>query len=167
MRLPTTLASCAQRAIACAMAAALATQDPSFLTPLAPSPAAAAGALGDCTDDGPSCPRVDFGTCGNACCTLDVETRETPGAISERLTKMIRPGGPDGRYALTPLASGQSGFTDLRQFDVPAQFIGQAKHTTAKQGYEDTINMAIFPAIDNGAKVRFGEPSSPPSLTFF
>lgn len=155
MRVPTALASCARQALACTLAAALVSHSPAlpFVHPYTPA-AAAAATLGDCTEDGAPCRRVDFGTCGNACCTLDYETRESPEAIADRLAKSLRKGGPDGQYALTPLASGQTGFTDLRQFDVPAHFLGQAKHTTARKGYSDTVNLAVFPAIDNGAKVR-------------
>ena len=107
---------------------------------------AAAPSLPDCGTANANCPRVDFGTCGNACCSIDLALPSTvPESTAKALEQALRAGGPDGQFSLPPLEGGKTGFTDLRPYKVKADFIGQAVHTTAKRGYRDTVNIAIAP----------------------
>mmetsp|Transcript_28488 Transcript_28488/g.62339 ORF Transcript_28488/g.62339 Transcript_28488/m.62339 type:complete len:188 (+) Transcript_28488:203-766(+) len=120
-------------------------------TPLTPPATAAVPAVvADCTDSNP-CPRVDAGTCGNACCAIDYSVPASTASARDSLLKILQAGGPDGRYSLPPLEGGRSGFTDLRPFRVEADFIGQAVHTTAGRNYQDTINLAISSGADGTA----------------
>ena len=103
---------------------------------------AAAPALVDC-GAGAACKNVDFGTCGNACCAVDFRLKATSDASVKALRAVLRDGGPDGQFSLPPLEGGRAGFTDLRRFNAPADFIGQAVHTTSARNFQDTINFAV------------------------
>ena len=107
------------------------------------APPSIAAPLVDCGAGAP-CSRADFGSCGNACCamTFTVKSRDSEATVAA-ISKALRKGGPDGQYSLPPLDGGRAGFNDIRKFGVPADFIGQAVHTTAKAGYRDTINIAV------------------------
>ena len=96
----------------------------------------------------PDCDRPDFGTCGNACCSLVVHFPNTSSvALMQALNTTLAQGGPDGLFHLMPTAetSPYAGFADLRQYH-PEQvsFLGQAWHTTQKRTYNDTLNLLIL-----------------------
>ena len=129
-----------QRATASALAAAL-------LALCAHQPPALAS---DCGATG-GCSRVDFGSCGNACCALDFRVKVPADAMAAKLERALRSGGPDGQYSLPPLEGGRTGFNDLRPLGVPYEFIGQAVHATKKMNFKDTINMAI---VTEGSTTR-------------
>ena len=61
------------------------------------------------------------------------------------LNSSINAGGPDKQYTAQPLADGGVGFGDLRQYNIDADFIGQAFHTTDNKEYVDTVNMVLYP----------------------
>eukprot|EP00163_Fabomonas_tropica_P029003 TRINITY_DN6053_c1_g1_i1.p2 TRINITY_DN6053_c1_g1~~TRINITY_DN6053_c1_g1_i1.p2 ORF type:complete len:158 (+),score=48.47 TRINITY_DN6053_c1_g1_i1:72-545(+) len=88
-----------------------------------------------------------MGSCGNACCVIEVgfSSNNTAQAVANALTSAMSPG-PDGRYAMQPTAENptSTGFADLRPFNVSAQFIGQAYHTTLSKHFVDTLNWVVF-----------------------
>ena len=96
----------------------------------------------------PDCDRPDFGTCGNACCSLLVHFPNTSSvALMHALNSTLAKGGPDGRFHLMPTAetAPYPGFADLRPYH-PEQvsFLGQAWHATEKLTFNDTLNLLIL-----------------------
>jgi len=96
----------------------------------------------------PDCDRPDFGTCGNACCSLLVHFPNTSSvALMQALNSTLAQGGPDGRFHLmsTFETAPYPGFADLRPFH-PEQvsFLGQAWHATQKLTFNDTLNLLIL-----------------------
>ena len=96
----------------------------------------------------PDCDRPDFGTCGNACCSLLVHFPNTSSvALMQALNSSLAKGGPDGRFHLRPTAetAPYPGFADLRPYH-PEQvsFLGQAWHATQKLTFNDTLNLLIL-----------------------
>jgi len=105
----------------------------------------------------PHCDRVDMGTCGNACCTLDFVVALSPEDVVKSLSTQFASGGPDGRYTFQEVAEapGTPQFADLRKYNISAWFIGQAWHTTKVAHYNDTNNWTVSPGpTDNTAVVR-------------
>ena len=96
----------------------------------------------------PDCDRVDYGTCGNACCTLTVHYPNTSSiALMQALNTSLAGGGPDGRFTLMPTDETYPypGFADLRPYHPDEiSFLGQAHHLTAKRTYTDTVNLLIL-----------------------
>jgi len=95
------------------------------------------------------CDHPDFGSCGNACCRLniyipDVKTVE----VMNKLRDSISSGGPDNLYISMP-ATGDFSFTDLRHRSTDEHFLGQASHTTEDKQINDTLNLLIS-SRDNG-----------------
>lgn len=119
-------------------------------------PAFAATPTTDCNGNTPCAERtIDFGSCGNACCAIEYSFKGSTEATTTALKKVLRDGGPDARYTLPPLEGGQAGFADLRQYGVPADFLGQVVHTTKDRNFRDTINLAVRPGVDGkGSSVR-------------
>mmetsp|Transcript_34195 Transcript_34195/g.105776 ORF Transcript_34195/g.105776 Transcript_34195/m.105776 type:complete len:178 (-) Transcript_34195:61-594(-) len=117
---------------------------------------AAAAACGTCGEPGcPNCDHVDFGSCGNACCKLTLKVDLDATAATAALNASIHAGGPDGNYAARPTDEGTSGFADLRPYNVSAQFIGQAWHTTSGAArYNDTVDMNVA-SLGDGSIVKF------------
>lgn len=97
--------------------------------------------------DDVDCENVDTGSCGNACCRLEVafESHSTE-EVRDALLKAF--GGADGRYTAQMTAEGTLGFGDLRPFNASADFIGQAWHLTKNEMYNDTVNFALYPNDD-------------------
>jgi len=142
---PAAAAVCARSLVACAVAFCTHWHGAAIAAP--------EEALKDCAPDAP-CERVDFGTCGNACCGVDFRVPKGTSATADAFKRALSNGGPDGRYTLPPLNGGRPGFTDLRKFPVDADFIGQVVHTTAKRNFHDTINIRIAPDGSKGSLVR-------------
>eukprot|EP00966_Prymnesium_polylepis_P304907 7044548-Prymnesium_polylepis.1 len=71
------------------------------------------GALEACV--APDCDRPDFGTCGVACCALNLSfpTLSTVDLMT-MLNSSLAKGGPDTRFVLRPTAESPYGFGDLR-----------------------------------------------------
>lgn len=93
----------------------------------------------------PDCDRPDHGTCGVACCALNISFPHTSTfSLMTMLNSSIAKGGPDFRFILRPTAENKYGFADFRSFGIPVHFMGQAWHETAKYTYKDTINYLIY-----------------------
>merc|ERR1712232_637199 len=108
--------------------------------------------VGTCGLDSPSkvedCQNVDFGSCGGACCKLDIQVAGTTKETVEKLnsTMSLASFGPDGYYWPQATAEGALGFADLTVMGSPMGFdyIGQVTHTTSGPGhYVDYINFNI------------------------
>jgi len=128
------------------------------------------GTCGKDSSNDSDCKNVDFGSCGNACCKIDVivsnpnwyGVEEVKDKLNQTLafgtgTRIYQPGGPDGWYELQPTAEGTLGFYDLRQNGSPngVDFIGQATHTTSGDAhYVDTINYDISTNHDGTYTIR-------------
>eukprot|EP00161_Ancyromonas_sigmoides_P025876 TRINITY_DN880_c0_g1_i2.p1 TRINITY_DN880_c0_g1~~TRINITY_DN880_c0_g1_i2.p1 ORF type:complete len:193 (-),score=105.82 TRINITY_DN880_c0_g1_i2:55-561(-) len=96
----------------------------------------------------PNCDRVDFGSCGNACCKVRVNHPSAdPVEVKTVIEKLMLSGGPDSRYKMQPTAEAPNvdGFADLRPFNVTAQFQGLATHTTLSGTYTDNVYMTVYP----------------------
>lgn len=95
---------------------------------------------GSCGPTQPStlvdCQNTDFGSCGNACCKLDVVVPVSTDVAMITLNKTLSRGGPDGLYELQMTAEGTLGFGDLKQFGSPLgkHWIGQVYHSTSCAG---------------------------------
>jgi hypothetical protein len=92
----------------------------------------------------------DDGSCGVACCTLQITV---PGVSAEKAAQLINQTinatGPDQRYTPMMTAEGTLGFADLREYYDNPQFIGQAEHVTDSLAYTDTINFLVSEESDN------------------
>ena len=100
------------------------------------------------------CKNVDLGSCGNACCKLEATIKMNTVEAMNMLNSSINAGGPDKQYAAQPLADGGIGFGDLRQYNIDADFIGQAFHTTDNKEYVDTVNMVLYPISKGSARIK-------------
>merc|ERR1712166_429434 len=115
---------------------------------------------GSCGPTQPStvvdCQNVDFGTCGNACCKLDVVVPVSTDVAMNTLNKTLSGGGPDGLYELQMTAEGTLGFGDLKQFGSPLgkDWIGHIYHSTSYSGYTDTLNYNIADNKDGTSTIR-------------
>uniref|UniRef100_A0A7R9UEN9 Uncharacterized protein n=1 Tax=Pinguiococcus pyrenoidosus TaxID=172671 RepID=A0A7R9UEN9_9STRA len=103
------------------------------------------------------CDFEDCGSCGNACCKLSYYVN---GLSTEEVVKMLNKtlgaGGPDGHYAQVMTYEGTLGFADLRPFDKPVHFIGQAVHTTTgKARFNDTLDFTIAPTSTGSLVTAF------------
>eukprot|EP00605_Chrysophyceae_sp_TOSAG23-4_P000982 GSChrysophyteH1.ASY1.ANO1.1082.1 assembled CDS len=103
------------------------------------------------------CNHPDQGSCGNACCKLSFQLAlPTEKVMSALNTTIHTNGGPDGLWTPQMTAEGTSGIADLRPYNAPVDFIGQAFHQTKNGLYTDTINFTIAPV----AKSDSSEPMS-------
>lgn len=67
------------------------------------------------------------GSCGTACCKLEFFIDgETTTEVMNKMNSTIGMKGPDGLYIPMDTAEGTLTFGDLRPFDKPVDFIGQA-----------------------------------------
>lgn len=108
---------------------------------------------GSCGIDKPSkvpdCERVDYGSCGNACCKLDFTSPAGFDAtsIKDRMVEQCTNRGPDNGYSCGkcagPLDKCSNGFESLKDNGAgDNDWIGQVLHTT-KGNYTDAIQMFI------------------------
>ena len=102
----------------------------------------------------PDCDRPDFGTCGNACCSLLVHFPNTSSvALMQALNSTLAQGGPDGRFHLmsTFETAPYPGFADLRPYH-PEQvsFLGQAWHATCADTYVPGPPCCFLRAVRTG-----------------
>lgn len=96
------------------------------------------------------CDRVDFGSCGNACCKITTAVSLSPADVAHALNTSLANGGADGHYELQPLVDSPFGFTPLEP-DLPGAFMGQVYHTTSGPGhYTDVVNILIEPSGSAG-----------------
>jgi hypothetical protein len=95
------------------------------------------------------CDRPDFGSCGNACCRLNIYVQgENTVSVMNKLKGSISSGGPDNLYS-PMLTSDNLLFKDMRSQGTDEHFLGQAIHTTEDKQYNDTVNLLIS-SRDNG-----------------
>lgn len=91
----------------------------------------------------PDCDRNDCGSCGNACCLLEFEfSSTTPENVYNLFVKNLKAGGADGRYTFI-------GGSDLRQYNVSADFILQGWHSTLVHHYNDTLDFTFSSASNS------------------
>jgi len=112
-----------------------------------------------CGPDSPSsvkdCSKVDHGSCGNACCTVDVKLGATENITShtyETIVGYLKSGGEDGSYAYVTGAdaAGNDPSDDLTPYGIPWSYIFQGTHTTTG-GYVDTLNFNIAKVDASGS----------------
>jgi hypothetical protein len=91
------------------------------------------------------CDQPDCGSCGGACCKLEIAIPgESTTQVMVKLKTLMESGGPDGLYTPQMTDGGTMSFGDLRGCDTcDADYIGQVQHTTINLMYNDTINFAI------------------------
>ena len=117
---------------------------------------AAAEVCGTCsaTSGCDDCSNVDFGSCGNACCKMELvvsgwTTEDMVAVLNETIfSTAANPdgpfSGPDGYYSPQFLAEGVTGFASLVGFGAPVDYIGQVHHMTSGPAhYNDTIDMTV------------------------
>ena len=107
-----------------------------------------------CKEDGCSA-HLDWGSCGNACCSLAITTKDSPEAAIALLNATVSRGGPDKHYTAQVTAGGNLFFDDLRDYDVPknANYIGQSFHVTDNGEFTDTQNWVVYPHGGTGSKI--------------
>lgn len=101
-----------------------------------------------CTENG-CADHLDYGSCGNACCKLWIKTSDRPEVAASKMNSTFLAGGPDKQYSAAPMAGGTVGFEDLRQYHIPADFLGQSYHVTDKGTYTDTQNWVVYNVDDD------------------
>lgn len=90
----------------------------------------------------PDCDRVDFGSCGNACCRMEYHFAIPVDELLIDVQSVFdSQNGPDGRYVPQPMADGSLGFSDLTPYNLSVQYMGQVGHYTETKHYNDTVNM--------------------------
>ncbi|XP_064600882.1 uncharacterized protein LOC135467051 [Liolophura sinensis] len=89
----------------------------------------------------PDCDRKDCGSCGNACCAIEIHWPAQTEDIYKTMMGGLTNGGPDSRYTF-------KGGYDLRKDKAKADFILQGWHTTLKNHYNDTLDFTLVPTND-------------------
>ncbi|XP_071827736.1 uncharacterized protein [Apostichopus japonicus] len=96
----------------------------------------------------PDCERVDCGSCGNACCLTEFQFASSSSeTIYNTFVTSLKAGGADGRYTFI-------GGSDLRKYNVSADFILQGWHTTLEHHYNDTLDFTFSVASSKETVVR-------------
>jgi hypothetical protein len=92
----------------------------------------------------PDCDHPDFGSCGNACCGLDVNLNLPAADVYESVKAFLVKGGSDGsfEYVTGPDSAGHNPGDDLQQYGFAWQFIFQGHHKTTS-GYVDPLDFNI------------------------
>ena len=102
---------------------------------------------GDDPDKMPNCNMPDHGSCGNACCILDMVLRDSPQAVYNQTVAFLKAGGYDGSFAYVtgPDAAGHNPDDYLGAGVGPTSswwYIFQGSHSTTG-GYIDTLNFFL------------------------
>jgi hypothetical protein len=118
----------------------------------------AAPVVGSCGASSPSsvpnCLNMDLGSCGNACCSLQVTLSMPAREAVQRLNSSFNTGGPDGDFTKQRMAEGDLGFANLTGKGIPGfgsgdLYIGQVHHMTSGPAhYNDTVNVNIQDGAD-------------------
>jgi len=106
----------------------------------------------------PDCDRVDYGSCGNACCKLVFTSPAGFNApyIKDRMIEQCTNKGPDHGYSCGFCVGNEcsNGFASLKNNGAgDNDWIGQVLHTTTG-GYTDVINMNIIEQTDQKDVVK-------------
>jgi len=121
---------------------------------LALAPAVGAAYCGSCGQGcAEGCSNVDFGSCGNACCKLDLWAPVSTDALMAKINATLTAGGPDGNFSASALDEGVSGIVDLRFAQKGIDYIGQFVHTTVA-GYRDSVSLTLAPNADGSTTAR-------------
>mmetsp|Transcript_1500 Transcript_1500/g.4390 ORF Transcript_1500/g.4390 Transcript_1500/m.4390 type:complete len:192 (+) Transcript_1500:50-625(+) len=111
---------------------------------------------GDHPDTVADCGRPDVGSCGTACCTLEVGTALTTEEVYSSLKAFLQQGGASGAYSYVsgPDGAGNDPADDLRPYNATYEFIFQGAHTTSGKHYVDTLNFNVRPGDGASSVVR-------------
>lgn len=106
----------------------------------------------------PDCNHGDLGTCGNACCILEVPLSRSPEQVYSAVKGFLEGGGDSGAFSYVTgvdPSSGQNPGDDLRPFPQakPFQYILQGKHVTSGKHYADTLNFNIKTGAEETSSV--------------
>merc|ERR1719203_1734857 len=96
-----------------------------------------------------------MGSCGNACCSVEVTVADTmPETLYEKILRFLQAGGDGNSYAYVngTMPFGEHPADDLRSLHFDYKFIVQGTHTTSGRGYVDTLNFNIR-SEDNASSV--------------
>merc|ERR1712224_737123 len=91
----------------------------------------------------PDCDHPDLGSCGNACCLLEIDYQRTCEDVQTAIAKHLESGGPDGRWQHSWTSDGTISWSVLDPPYKGWSAIGQYKHLTAKYQFVDTINFNL------------------------
>lgn len=103
------------------------------------------------------CDMRDLGSCGNACCAIDVTFLNTdPKTAYVTLKAYLSSGGKDGSYAYinNTDAAGHNPGDDLTPYKIAYDYIFQGEHITT-HGFTDTINVNIQKNAAGETQLRF------------
>ncbi|XP_062507139.1 uncharacterized protein LOC134183570 [Corticium candelabrum] len=95
----------------------------------------------------PDCDHVDCGTCGNACCILNVTFPMAAKTVYSAMIETLKKGGDDGRYTFT-------GSEDMTHDNMTAKYIIQSNHMTLVHHYNDTQNFLLYADNEMSTTVR-------------
>jgi len=112
------------------------------------------------------CERIDHGSCGNACCIVQLTTKQAPARSYATLLSWLSTGGVDGSYRYTN-GSDALGHRPTDQLGVhvpesdghvrvsllPDQYILQGRHIT-RGGYVDILNFYMRSLPSGGTVLR-------------
>ena len=85
---------------------------------------------------------------------LFLQVSEDSAAAMALINASIHTGGSDGGYTASMTYEGASGFADLRPYDKPVDFIGQAIHTSLPPNFfNDSVSFTIAPTA-TGSKIK-------------
>ena len=114
------------------------------------------------------CDKWDQGSCGNACCVLDVHVDGDVDDAYEALAAYLESGGGDGLYAKAPTSDTVGHVSEDDQGDYPFQFSPALpwRYTTSgfhatTGGYVDQLKFSVGVTSGGNAKVR--DAASPPT----
>ncbi|XP_065843358.1 uncharacterized protein [Oscarella lobularis] len=85
----------------------------------------------------PDCDNVDCGTCGNACCILNVTIPLPPAKVYEAMVASFKEGGADKRYTFV-------GSYDMTSDKIAAKYTMESIHMTKVEHYNDTQYFVIY-----------------------
>ena len=114
----------------------------------------------------PGCEHVDRGTCGNACCALQISSRRVPTLVYSDLRAWLVSGGADGSYRYVNMSDGAGHRpSDRLGAHVPDkeggvrvdvlkdQYALQGRHVT-RGGYVDILNFYLRALPSGGTTMR-------------
>ena len=112
------------------------------------------------------CDKWDQGSCGNACCVLDVHVDGAVDDAYEALAAYLESGGGDGLYAKAPTSDTVGHVSEDDQGDypfgfdppLPWRFTTSATHATSG-GYVDALYLSVG-ETGSGSKVRMSSTST-------
>jgi len=100
--------------------------------------------------------KEDMGSCGNACCALDIEVSKAPEALYADLKQILTSGADSHAYSYVPgtMPFKEHPPDDLRDFNIKHKFIVQGSHTTSGRKYVDTLNFNIRASSGSSSVLR-------------